>query len=385
LTALADPAGHLDRFRAVLAGYTGRPHCVLVSSGRAALTIVLIALKRLSDRREVVVPAYGCPSVVQSVFGAGLEPVFCDVSAETLAFDPDDLDRVMSRRPLAVVPTHLYGLPHPMESCIALGRTHGVFVIEDAAQALGARADRHVVGTQGDAGFYSFGRGKCLPIGRGGAIVASERVAPAIAATTGGSVLEARGRRLASVPALLAYGLATCPLGWWFVARSPLNPAHEGMDASHQPPVRLGGLSPEQAGIGISMLERLGDIQALQRRTAQRLMAELAGSDVAALPTIAPDVSPVFLRLPVIVDRRERADRLFQSLWTVGVSKSYYRTLPELYASRVNSDPRLFPGATRLADCLLTLPTHPYVEDADVARIGDAFRHTADRGRPSPL
>ena len=84
LTALLDPAASLERFRGAIATLTGSESCFLVSSGRAALTVTLLALKRLADRTHVVIPAYSCPTVVQSILAACLEPVFCDVSPQTL-------------------------------------------------------------------------------------------------------------------------------------------------------------------------------------------------------------------------------------------------------------------------------------------------------------
>jgi perosamine synthetase len=369
LAAWFDPVASLERFRRPMASLTGCPDCFLVSSGGAALTLILLTLRRLADRTEVVVPAYNCPTVVEAVLAAGLEPVFCDVSPETLDFDHEALERSMRRRPLAVVPTHLYGVPHRIEPCSELGRRHGVFIVEDAAQSFGATVDGRMAGTLADAGFYSFGRGKSLPIGRGGLIVAGPRLAAAIGDTIRQRVPERPQRGGAAVAALLAYAVATRPAGWWFIARSPMNPASEGMDETRLPTIRIGAFPSDGAGIGLSLLERLELVQAGRRQNARRLMAALAPFGFVTLPKIHDQTEPVFLRLPLLVDRRERAERLFQHLWATGMSRSYYRTLPDLYARRVASNPVDFPGASILADRLLTLPTHPYLGEADVERI----------------
>jgi dTDP-4-amino-4,6-dideoxygalactose transaminase len=376
MAALRDPAASVERFRAALARLTGRDACFLVSSGRAALTLVLLALKRTADRTQVVVPAYTCPTVAQSVLAAGLEPVFCDVSPHTLAFDEDGLARAMARRPLAVVPTYMYGLAHRLDRCLELARLHDVEVIEDAAQSLGARIDGRMAGTLADVGFYSFGPGKCLPIGCGGVIVAGPRLAPAIAATIRERVPGPPRRGGEGVARLLAYGLMTRPAGWWIMARSPMNPQAEGMDETRLPSVRVGGFPSASAGIGLSLLARLDRIEEGRRRNAQRLAGALAPFDWAKLPMVSSDIGPVFLRFPVIVDRRERADGLFRRLGELGVSRSYYRTLPDLYARLVASAPGDFPGADVLAARLLTLPTHPYLETADVEQIAEAFEKT---------
>ncbi|NIN99724.1 MAG: nucleotide sugar aminotransferase, partial [Anaerolineae bacterium] len=109
------------------------PACHLVASARVALSVILLGLKRLSDRSQVVVPAYCCPTVVQSVLKADLEPVLCDVSVQTLDLDRAALSRLISDEVLAIVPAHLYGLAQDVRDLLAIGQEYGIFVIEDAA------------------------------------------------------------------------------------------------------------------------------------------------------------------------------------------------------------------------------------------------------------
>jgi perosamine synthetase len=380
LAALLRPANSVERFQSALADRTGRSSCTLVSSGRAALVVILQALKRLSDRSRVVVPAYSCPTVVQAILASGLEPVFCDVLPHTLGLDPASLDPLVKSSPLAIIPTHLYGLVQDVTDLLTLGRKHGFFVIEDAAQAFGATVHGQMVGTLGDAGFYSLGRGKCLPVGHGGVIVANERCSLAIA-----EAAQAQDRKepafepLRSWVLFVGYGLATRPAGWWFVAHTSLNPATEGMDLKALPPIRLSGLSAVQAAIGHSILGRLDRQQEIWRRNARHLTALLAEFDFVRVPKVAAGTEPVFLRFPFIADSVERASNLYDRLWKkgIGVSRSYLRTLPDLYSEQLALDPSGFPGAIDLAGCLLTLPTHSYLRENDWTRIGQAFYEVA--------
>ena len=145
-----------------------------VSSGRAALTLALRALRPLSPRTSVVIPAFTCFSVPAAVVRAGLGVVACDIEPGTLDFDYQQLASVLEReRPLAVVATHLFGMPCAVQRLRALCDEHGTFVIDDAAQALGTTVDGRPAGTSGHVGFYSFGRGKSVTCGSGGVIVAS--------------------------------------------------------------------------------------------------------------------------------------------------------------------------------------------------------------------
>jgi dTDP-4-amino-4,6-dideoxygalactose transaminase len=335
-----------------------------------------MGLKRLSGRTRVAVPAYGCPTVVQSVLTADLVPVLCDVSPLTLDLDSGAMRRLIDRDLLAVVPAHLYGWAQDVRHLLTLGQQHGFFVIEDAAQALGATLSGKLVGNWGDAGFFSLGRGKCIPAGHGGVIVSQQGCASAISQVVEESISDRTGFDIAAVALFLGYGVATHPSGWWFVTRTPLNPSDYCMDGETLPPISLRGLSAVHAGIGASILARLNRIHADRRRNAGRLMAQLAEFGFVTIPEISPDADPVFLRLPFVVDGEECADELFDLLSRegIGVSRSYWRTVPEMFPSVFASDGGDFPGASRLARNLLTLPTHAHVREADIERIVAAFR-----------
>jgi perosamine synthetase len=376
LMSLFDPQDALSRFHSLLAKHTASPNCFLVSSGRAALTVILLGLKRLDGRTKVVVPAYGCPTLPQAVLSAGLEPVLCDVCPDTLDLDPAGLMRLLYQDPLAIVQVHLFGLAQDVEPVLQVAREHDIFVIEDAAQALGATVRGRQVGTIGDAGLYSLGWGKCLPTGHGGVIISQKRCASAIAETMLDSVPPSPPWDIRSLVLFFGYGLATHPRGWWFVTRSPLDPAREAADLQSLPPIILRGLSAVQAGIGSSLLGRLDHVQAIRRRNADLLMAELSDSDFVSFPEISKGAQPVFLRLPLVADGGARADRLVGLLSRrgIGAGRPYRTPLADLIADVCRLEDRNFPGASHLSSRLLTLPTHPYLGEDDIGRIVDAFR-----------
>jgi dTDP-4-amino-4,6-dideoxygalactose transaminase len=93
---------------------------------------------------------------------------------------------------------------------------------------------------------------------------------------------------------------------------------------------------------------------------------------------------PAFLRLPIVAQNREQAIRLYARLWRAGLggSRSYYRTLPDLYAGRLPADGRAYPGADRLATALLTLPTHAYLTGDDLTRIVEICRSIEKENKP---
>jgi dTDP-4-amino-4,6-dideoxygalactose transaminase len=312
---------------------------------------------------------------VQAVLKAGLQPVFCDVSINTLDLDQEALLESLKRPLLAIIPTHLYGLAQDVSDLVRMGSERGFYIIEDAAQAFGARINGCMVGNAGHAGIFSLGRGKCLPTGHGGVILTQDGLEPHIAETIRNINFGATRRELASLFTFIGYGLATTPFGWWFIARSPINPAQEGMDSDALPPVEIGGFSATQAAIGLSILERLEAIQATRLNNAQRLIDLLFRYEYITLPELHPESEPVFLRMPIVVDDHGRAEQLYERLSEVGigVSRSYYRTLPDMFSVHTIPAESDFPGAEHLAACLLTLPTHQYLREQDFIRMKYVF------------
>src|SRR5438128_7129737 len=143
----------------------------LVSSGTAALTLALMALKSLSPKTEVVIPAYTCFSVPAAILQAGLRPALCDISPETFDFDHALLKEALNANTLCVLSHHLFGVPSDIEGIRALCRGRGIFVVEDAAQAMGVEDKGRRLGTIGDVGIFSLGRGKNITCGSGGIIL----------------------------------------------------------------------------------------------------------------------------------------------------------------------------------------------------------------------
>ena len=167
------PERSLRLFEEEIRAHFGVSHVFLVSSGTAALTLTLMGLRSSSRRTDVVIPAYTCPSVPAAVLKAGLRPVLCDINPSTFDFDHAQLERTLNENTLCVVAHHLFGIPSDIDRVRALCRTRGIFVVEDAAQAMGVESNGRRLGTLGDVGIFSLGRGKSITCGSGGIIVTS--------------------------------------------------------------------------------------------------------------------------------------------------------------------------------------------------------------------
>lgn len=164
----------VEAFEREFADYCAARECVGVASGTAALALALTAAG-IGRGDEVVVPAHTFIASALGVLHAGATPVFCDVQHDTGLIDPRGIDAVLGPRTAAVIAVHLYGQACDMDAVNAVARRHGLFVLEDAAQAHGARCDGRPAGSLGDAAAFSFYPSKNLgALGDGGAVCTSD-------------------------------------------------------------------------------------------------------------------------------------------------------------------------------------------------------------------
>ncbi len=155
------------------ASFVGSKHCVATNSGTAALHVALAAAG-VGPGDEVLVPAFTFVATALAVMHQGAVPVFVDVEPRTFGMDPALLEAALSPRTKAVVPVHLHGVPCELEPISAFAQRHGLLLIEDAAQAHGARYRGRTVGTLGAAGIYSLQSSKNLACGEGGLLVTDD-------------------------------------------------------------------------------------------------------------------------------------------------------------------------------------------------------------------
>lgn len=369
--ASSDPAQAFgDRLRRTV----GIRHVHATVTGRAGLTILLRALRTLAaaGRDEVVLPAYTCYSVAASVVKAGLRPRIVDISAETLDFDQQQLEDADTSRTLAVVATNLYGLPNDMPYLEAFARQRGVFLVDDAAQALGATVGGRASGTWGDAGLYSFDKGKNVSAIDGGAIVtSSDAVAAAVAREMAVLGPPSGKDDLALVVKAAVYWALLRPWLYWIPQRLPLGLGETRFTTDYP----LERASRLQLGLAATMLDRLQEFSTarVDRATALLEGLETAGHVTPIRPLAGSQ--PVYLRLPLLAATPQARDEMVRVLNQAGIGAT------GSYPTSIADIPALAPmtGAAHarfVAERILTLPTHPYVSQTDVRHIRSALTGT---------
>lgn len=164
----------VEAFESDCARFLGAKHAIAVSSGTDAILVALLALG-IGPGDEVICPAFTFFATAGCVARVGATPVFADVDPRTFNLDPVDVARRLTPRTKALIPVHLFGQTADLDALLPLARTHQLAVIEDAAQAFGARHGRHFAGTLGDCGTYSFFPSKNLGGFGDGGLVATNR------------------------------------------------------------------------------------------------------------------------------------------------------------------------------------------------------------------
>ncbi len=164
----------IENFEELLAKYVGSDFCLTFNSGTSALHAALLAAC-VKPKEEVLVPSFTFISTANSPLMVNAFPKFVDIEEETYGINPEIFESKITKKTKAVIPIHYAGLPCKIEELLDIAKRKKIFLIEDAAESLGARVGKRKVGTFGDLGIISFAGNKVLTTGEGGAIFTNSR------------------------------------------------------------------------------------------------------------------------------------------------------------------------------------------------------------------
>ena len=370
------------RLEAEIKRYFGVKHVFLLSSGKAALTTILRALAATSAQPRVIIPAYTCFSVPSAIMRAGCEVVLCDVDPHTLDFDFGHLQRIVDNETLCIVSPHLLGQTADIRRTKAIAKPFGIPIIEDAAQAMGRKTTDGWVGTMGDVGFFSLGRGKNVTAGSGGVIVTSSNdLADKLAKIYANVPEEPVLRRIMNAFMVCVMTVLIHPRAYWL----PAGLSFLGLgETIYDPTFSIRRLDGLRAGLLKTWRRRLEDSSEDRARHADLYLGSFRLEEAQLDPIRVRGTA--YLRLPVVMPTV--ADK--QELCTAG--KKLGLGVSALYPAPVSDIPELkarfqgqqYPGADTLADRLVTLPVHHYVNERDVAHICEVL-HGIVAGAPSSV
>ncbi len=365
--ALLAPGDARARVEARIRERYGARRLLLVDSGTSALAL---AMRVAARGRPVALPAWGCYDLATAADTADVPVLLYDLDPRTLGPDPASFDAMLAEGPGVVVLAHFFGLPVDVPLFAGRCRAAGALVIEDAAQGAGGRLRGVPLGGFGPLSVLSFGRGKGMTGGGGGALFSTAPEADALVEEAAGLVGPA-GRGVGRMLALAAQ---------WVFGR----PSLYGIPAS-VPWLRLGETvyHPPHPPSGIpaaccAVLDGTWDaaLAAVPGRARQADVWRRSLPGPWSLPIVCDGAEPGWLRAPVSLPRR--GDWLTPAAVACGAAMSYPIPLRELGGfgarARVPAGADAGVGAGALARSLATLPTHAGVEAGDIARLLTGWR-----------
>lgn len=345
------------RFEEEFAHRIGATHAIALANGTLALELALRALD-LGPGDEVIVTPRSFVASAACVVAVGARPVFADVDPETQNVTAETVNAVRSPRTRAVLCVHLAGLPCDMDPILALAREHGLFVIEDCAQAHGATYRGRSVGTLGHIAAWSFCQDKIMTTGGEGGML-----------TTGDAALWKR-----------AWSLKDHGKSWEAVHRDDHPPGFRWLHGTVGTNARMTEL---QAAIGRIQTRRLTAWVEARARNAEALregLRDLPGLHVPAVPAYGTHAwyrFYAFLRPEQLASGWSR-DRVLEAVQARGVP-CFSGSCPEIYLEQAFRDRGLGPAerlpvARRLGETSLALLVHPGLEASHLSRTVVAVR-----------
>ena len=345
-------------FESVIKAYTHKKYCYFTNSGTTAFYIILKALKTVSKKTEVILPAYTAPSLILPIKKAGLKPVLCEISLKTFNMDVQSLEKCINKNTLCIVPVHMFGLPMNMEDVMQIARQNSLIVVEDAASSLGTTIHGRPTGVFGDIGFYSFNRGKNLSTLSGGCIVTdSEEMASAIETECASLLALSLVSKLKIATKLIALALAVRPFFYTIfndlISKLKYTTLHTDFDSF--------AYTKFQAGVGCALFEHASKILNKRYDHGVFLLDVLAHLKGIKLPELIPHAVPVFNQFPVLFEDETIKENCFEKINNAGIesTKLYPDPIHRVYNLGYDLDKDPFPNATYFSRRLLLIPTHP--------------------------
>jgi dTDP-4-amino-4,6-dideoxygalactose transaminase len=350
----------VQAFEAAFREITGASHAVALSSATAGLHLALLGAG-IGPGDEVITTPFTFAATVNVILHVGATPVLADIG-EDYNIDPAQVERRITPRTRAVLPVHYSGQPCRMDELLALARSHGLRVIEDAAHALGAAYHGRPVGVLSDAAVFSFYVIKSITTGQGGML------------TTDDEQLAERVRLLS------LHGLSR---GAWSRYSAGGSWAYQVLAPGFNYV-----MTDIQAAIGIHQLRRVDEFQARRTHLAgeyERLFADVP--EVIRPPVRDDDLVHPWHLYPVRLDPDRLAisrDDFIEELRQRGIGTSVHFIpvhLHPYFREALGVGPGDFPVSEQVFAGLISLPLYPRMEDSDVARVVAAVREIIGTGR----
>lgn len=357
--------------------FFGHEYVFSFDSGRTSLFSILKSLN-LQSGAEVLLQAYTCVAVPDPVLWAGFTPIYVDCDKETLNMSAEYLEKKITPKSKVLIIQHTFGFPADIEKLMAIAKAHNLFVIEDCAHALGAKYNGKLVGTFGDAAFFSFGRDKVISSTFGGiAITRNKDLAVNLRHIEQSFKFPRRGwiaKQLAH-PHIMAKGkilyniLNLGKIHIYLAKKLGLTtPAvYPTEKTGGKPPFVFHRLANALAAVALKQFRKLGKFNDHRRKIA---MLYEVGLPTMAKQRALPDTEPIYLRYVIMHPKRDEiiAEAKKQNIFLGDWYTTAIAPVGVNYDA-IKYDPATCPNAEAAARETLNLPTDIHISEKDAERI----------------
>lgn len=334
-TWISSKGSYIDKFEKSFSDFCSSKYALACSSGTTALHLALLA-HGVGPGDEVIVPTLTFVATANAVIYCGAKPVFVDAQPRTWTLNPEHLEKLMTTRTKGIIVVHLYGHPVDMDPVMKIAAERGLFVLEDAAEAIGATYRSRPVGSIGHSAVFSLFGNKIITTGEGGIVTTNS---PEVAHQV--SILKGQG----------------------------MDPDHRYWHPVIGYNYRMTNI---QAAIGCAQLERVNWHIEQRKRVAQRYRQNLENDVRLTLPVEESWAQSVYWMFSVLIrDTDERGrDEMIQRLADSGVeTRPIFYPMHVLPPYRSLQPDTEFPVATKVAATGINLPTHAGLTNDDVDEI----------------
>lgn len=322
-----------EEFEELIAKYVGVKHAVAVSSGTAALHLIVKALG-IGPGDEVLVPSFTFVASVNVILYERAIPVFVDIEPETYNLDPEDLERKITPRTKAIMVVDVFGHPAEWDAILRIADKHGLKVIDDSCEALGAEYKGKKLGQFGDAAAFAFYPNKQMTTGEGGVVVTNN---PAIARLCRSLRNQGRGE-----------------MGAWL--------EHERLGYNYR-------MTEMSAALGVSQLKRLETLLAKRERVARIYTERLKGLEFLRPPVVRPYVRMSWFVYVVTLAEGLERDPVMEAMAREGIpTRGYFSPvhLQPYIREMLGTKEGMLPVTESVARRTIALPFHGNLSAAEI-------------------
>jgi perosamine synthetase len=330
---ISSQGSYVAKFEKSFSDYHNIPFSLTTSNGTTALHLAMMALG-IGPGDEVIVPDLTFGASASSIIHCGAKPIFVDVSLEHWNIDAEKIEKAITEKTKAIMPVHLYGHSCDMDPILHLAKKYNLFIVEDCAEALGAKYKGKLVGTIGDIGCFSFFSNKVITTGEGGMIITAKK--------------EIKDK----IGILRDHGMKKERRYW-----------HEVVGYNYR-------MTNIQAAIGVAQLEQISNFIAKRKKIAKLYLSSLKNIDGVILPPCKEWADNIYWLFSILIDPSIysiKRDVLLNELNKEGIESR-----PLFYPLHIQPaflQPGNFPNAERLSSMGISLPSSNKISEDEILKV----------------